>query len=171
MPIRLILLAALLGAMSGCGTKYSYHGYLRSQDNTGAQRAFLLYWSKTERPIWFDEAEGAVRLLPENGKVLALVEGESGIVLRRDPALLDDGGPARSVPVGGECGRVLTADRVKDLPEGEVSLVIWCDGVGGEFAVGGKLIILQPRQEPYRFTIVRVEAATLPGGAPGFPRP
>lgn len=171
MRIRLILMGALLGSTAGCGTTYSYHGYLASIDNTGTQRTFLLYWSKTERLLWFDEAEGTVRLLPENGKVIKFVEGESGIVLRRDPAILDQGGPERAVPVGGECGRVLTADLVEELPEGDVKLVIWCDGIGDEFAIGGKLIILKPRDEPYIFTIRRVEASTLPGGAPGFPRP
>ena len=95
MQIRLILLVLLAGSVGGCGTTYSYHGYLDAVDNNGEPRTFLLYWSKTERLFWYDETEETVRLLPESGKALKFIEGETGIVLRRDPAILDDGGRGR----------------------------------------------------------------------------
>jgi hypothetical protein len=172
MIIRRITLLLLLGLAFGCGTTYSYRGYLEAKDNTGTERTFLLYWNKTERPLWFDEVEGTVRLLPEQGKVLAFVEGNDGIVLRRDPTILDGGGD-REVPVNGECGRVLGADTVADLEVGEVAVVIWCNGIGDSdgFAIGGPFITPRSRIAPYVFIIERVEIESTAEGTPGFPAP
>ena len=160
------LLLALL-ALAGCGTTYSYRGYLQAVAADEQPRVFLVYWQATERPLWFDEVDGTVRVLPEGGAVLDFVEGDDGIVLRRGPTL--DGGRDGDIRIGGVCGRILTADTVAGLGPGELLLSIWCDGVVDEFSVT-PYAGLKPRDAPYRFLIRRVEV-TGAEGTPGFPVP
>jgi hypothetical protein len=170
---RTILALLLFTAVAGCGTTYNYHGYLSARDAGGQDRVFLVYWELTERPLWFDTAEGDVRLLAEGraGTALTYKETEDGIVLIRGPEM--DGGEGGAIAVEGICGRILGPLEITDLGEGTLRLTVLCgpliddEGFG---STGTRTFVPAPRVEPYEFIIRRVEKES-PEETPGFPVP
>jgi hypothetical protein len=158
------ILVALIAV--GCSTTYVYHGNLQAEDSDGVTRDHIIYWLKTDRRFWFDGAEGAVRILTEcMPSTLAFDEREEGIVFRRTPT---DEGVTGDIPLGEPCGVILTAKKVKDLPEGTIEVKIYCRHVVDEFEVGLAKAYLKARDTPYAFDVRREPNGNFPGGAPKF---
>jgi hypothetical protein len=111
--IRMFALCSMI-ILSGCASHYVYQGELSALDSASHVRTFLVYWTRTERPLWFDTAEGGVRLLTEcslndlyfkeqeNGIIFERREGDRGVGrgrppqrgLRRDTKRQENRGPA-----------------------------------------------------------------------------
>ena len=62
------LLSSVL--LAGCAHNFVYSGTIDAQDSTGIVQPYILYWTKTDRPLWFDTTDGAVHILPCNANVL-----------------------------------------------------------------------------------------------------
>lgn len=164
MPVRgsLVLLAVLL---SGC-TTYVFQGTIEAPDSSGTERQHLVYWSKTERPAGFDTVSGGIRVLTEcSTNTMVFAEREDAIVFRRRP---NDRGVGTDVPLGGPCGQVLDAERIRDLDEGVLRLTVHCEPVGDEFSVGNQAY-LQAQEQPYRFPISRKKVDDLEEDTPERP--
>jgi hypothetical protein len=150
--LRGLTIATLL--LSGCAHNYVYTGTLAAEDSQGKQRQFLLYWNRTERPIWFDTAEGTVRVLPQCSlNVMPYDERPEGIIFRArdtDKKVID---PERDQQV---CGRILSGNVVTDLPDDSLSLTVLCaDSPVDE--LNQPKPYLKARPEPYTFNISRLE--------------
>ncbi len=162
----LLGLVLLLGA-AGCGTQYVYHDTITAQSSIGEDRDFLVWWSRTERRLWFDGVQGSIRLLTEcSPNSVNFDEQESGIVFELRPgfdeAALDD-----VIGPGGACGTILDAKQIKELGEGTLRLTIRCrplvDDEGFSTAPNP---YLAGAEEPYVFQIRRTRADEFEGGAP-----
>ncbi len=151
---QVVLLSGLV-IVTGCARNYVYSGTLQAPDSQGAMRTHLLYWNKTERPLWFDTAEGSVRMLSQCSlNTVAYDEQPTGIVFRareRDKKVVGKVEPDLSRRI---CGQMLDANRVADLPDGRVRVTVYC-----EDAPPDELSRPQPyvkaREQPYEFTISR----------------
>lgn len=157
---HLVILSTLLVLQTGCGTTYLYRGCITAEDTTGKPHRFELYWQRTERPLWFDEADGGVRLKAEaSTTTLDFEEKEDGIVWQRGAI---ERGVIGTIAIGGTCGRILDARHVTDLREGQVLVTVYCDGMPDEFAVAGTGVYPKPRDQAYVFVVHRWEASSAP---------
>lgn len=140
--------------LAGCAHHYVYSGTLTAQDSQATDRQFLLYWNRTERPVWFDESEGSVRVLPQCSlNVMNYDERPEGIVFRAresDKKVIE---PDRDQHL---CGRILNAKQVTDLTEGPLSLTVLCTDSPPDELSRPKPY-LKARPEPYEFIISRRE--------------
>jgi hypothetical protein len=164
---RWLLVALFL--LTGCAHNYVYSGVLEAEDSTGKMRQHLLYWLKTERPIWFDTVEGSVRMLPQCSlNTVAYDEQPNGIVFRlRQGADKKIIGPAEP-PI---CGEVLSAKRIKDLVEGQVELTVLCADTPQDDLDRPKPY-LKARDQPYGFTASKREVPNFSdeGNVPARPK-
>lgn len=151
MRSRGLLVALLL--LPGCAQNYVYSGTLDAEDSKGKVRQHLLYWNKTERPIWFDTTEGSVRMLPQcSANTLAYDERPSGIVFRARPTDKKTIGAVEPVLQERVCGNVLGAGQIKDLPEGKVEVTVFCEDTPQDDLDRPKPY-LKARTQPYEFIV------------------
>ena len=167
---RWLLVTTLL--LSGCAHNYVYSGALDAEDSTGKTRKHLLYWNRTERPIWFDTMEGSVRMLPQCSlNTVAYDEQPGGIVFRareNDKKVIGDVEPKLQERV---CGRVLGENRIKDLAEGTVEVTVLCeDAPADEFSRPKPY--LKASERPYPFPVTKREVPNFSdeGNIPKRPR-
>ncbi len=166
MVLRPVLLALILAATGCATTTHVYQGELEARNSDDEERRFLVYWTRTKGPRWWHTATSEVRLLTECSlNVVRYRETPSGIAFRRRE---QDRGVTHDMPVGGVCGEVLDARRIKDLGAGELELTVRCEPVIDEAAAGPRAY-LAARREPYRVTITRRDAAG-PDDTPRRPR-
>ena len=161
------LMFLLIVFLAGCGTTYVYHGSLIGENSVGEEREFLIYWKKTERPLWYDECDGSIRLL--TGCSLERInfdEGEDGIIFERLPRHI---GVTHDVKVGEPCGEILNAKEVSELKERKLRLKIYCMCDTGGFITGDRSF-LKARDEAYEFDIIR-EKSSNPKFVKGAPPP
>lgn len=163
MKLAIVAFTAALAA-SGCA-QYTYFGSLQAKDSAGKDREVVVYWTKTERKLWFDTAAGGVRLLTEcSTNAVDYEEKPQGIVFLRRPA---DVGVGRSIALGAACGRILTAPRVADLGEGTLELTMHCrPDTTDDFSIPALRQYLQARDTPYRFQIHKKRTDEVDSGAP-----
>ena len=144
--------------LTGCAQNYIYSGILEAEDSRGKNRQFLLYWNKTERPVWFNTSEGTVRVLPQcSMSVMPYDERPEGIIFRAresDKKVID---PEQDTHV---CGRILSGNLVEDLPEQSLSLTVLCADVPPDDLSQPKPY-LKARREPYEFTVSRKEVSNF----------
>jgi hypothetical protein len=161
------LLAAAL-VLSGCA-QYTYFGRIEAKDSADQDRDVVVYWTKTERKLWFDTASGGVRVLTEcSTNAIDYEEKPQGIVFLRRPSDVPVG---PDIALGAPCGQVLGATRVKELDVGALELTVHCrPDVGDEFAIASLTHYPKARDEPYRFPIQKSRTGDLAAGAPQ-PRP
>lgn len=153
--VRGLLLGALL--LPGCAYNYVYSGTLEAEDSLGKQRNHLIYWNKTERPIWFDTAEGSVRMLPQCSlNTLAYDERPTGIVFRARPSDKKVIGEVEPKIEERICGKVMSANQVKDLSEGRVEVTVFCEDAPQDDLDRPKPY-LKAREQPYPFTVSKQE--------------
>jgi len=62
--MKALAVALVLAALSGCA-QVAYFGRLEAQDSADTPREVVVYWTKTERMLWFDTVSGGVRVLTE----------------------------------------------------------------------------------------------------------
>ena len=162
--MKALAVALVLAALSGCA-QVAYFGRLEAQDSADTPREVVVYWTKTERMLWFDTVSGGVRVLTEcSTNTLDYEEKPQGIVFLRRPGDVPVG---RAIALGEPCGRVLGAARVQDLATGALELTVNCrPDASNEFAVSSVVNYPQAREAPYRFTIEKAPAKEVPGGAP-----
>lgn len=162
--MRALALALALAALSGCA-QYTYFGRLEAQDSADKPREVVVYWTRTERKLWFDTVAGGVRVLTEcSTNTLDYEEKPQGIVFLRRPGDVPVG---HAIALGEPCGRVLGAQRIEDLATGELNLTVNCrPDTSNEFAVTAVVNYLQAREAPYRFLIEKAPTDEVPGGAP-----
>jgi hypothetical protein len=162
--MRALVLALVLAALPGC-VQYAYFGRLEVQDSADKPREVVVYWTRTERMLWFDTVAGGVRVLTEcSTNTLDYEEKPRGIVFLRRPGDVPVG---RAIALGEPCGRVRGATRVQDLGTGAVELTVNCrPDTANEFAITSLVHYPQAREAPYRFSIERAPAKEVPGGAP-----
>lgn len=162
--MRTLALALALAALSGCA-QYTYFGRIEAQDSAEKTREVIVYWHRTERKLWFDTVAGGVRVLTEcSTNTLDYEEKPQGIVFLLRPG---DVPVERAIALGEPCGRVLGAQRIKDLGTGTLELTQHCKpDSSNEFAVTATVNYLKARAEPYRFPIEKAPTDDVPGGAP-----
>ena len=152
MTLRGLLLVVLMA--SGCAHRYVYSGTLEAQDSLGHVGQHLIYWNKTTRPLWFDTQEGSVRMLPQCSlNTVAYDEQPTGIIFRardRDKPVLER---AQDTHV---CGRVLSANRIVDLPDGRVDVTVLCQDAPQD-DLDTPQPYLKAREQPYEFPVTRKE--------------
>ena len=152
--IRMLALCSMM-ILSGCASHYVYQGELSALDSASHERAFLVYWTRTERPLWFDTAEGGVRLLTECSlNDLYFKEQENGIIFERREG---DKGAGRDVPLKGTCGEIQSAAKIRDLAEGRLLLSVYClpDFNDNPFADTAAMQYLKAKDGPYEIMISR----------------
>jgi hypothetical protein len=167
---RWLLVALFL--LTGCAHNYVYSGVLEAEDSTGKIRQHLLYWNRTERPIWFDTVEGSVRMLPQcSANTLTYDEQPSGIVFRARPTDTKIIGPAEATLRERICGEVLSAKRIKDLAEGQVEITVRCADTPQDTLDRPKPY-LKARDQPYGFTVSKREVPNFSdaGNVPARPK-
>jgi hypothetical protein len=167
---RWLMVAMML--LSGCAHNYVYSGALEAEDSKGKMRQHVLYWNQTERPLWFDTAEGSVRLLPQCSlNTVAYDERPNGIVFRARPTDKRVIGEAEPRTRESICGNVLGANRITDLPEGTVGVTVWCEDAPQDDLDRPKPY-LKARELPYEFIVSRREVPNFSdaGNVPTRPR-
>ena len=156
----LMPLIASASLLTGCVT-YQYSGEIDATNSDGKDVKALAQWQKTERKLWFDTASGAVRIQTQCSlNTLVYNEREDGIVLQRTPELEPAAGGDLQLE---HCGRVVDARRIEDLTTGEVRIEVRCVAVIDDFTANPEhKSFLAARDEPYVFTIERVESMKAP---------
>jgi hypothetical protein len=169
-PVRWLLAATLF--LSGCAHNYVYSGTLEAEDSTGKTRKHLLYWNRTERPVWFDTAEGSVRMLPQCSlNTVAYDEQPDGIVFRAretDKQVIGQAAPALKDRI---CGKVLNAGRITDLSEGTVEVTVLCeDAPADEFSRPKPYLKASEHSYPFPVTKREVPNFSDEGNVPKRPQ-
>jgi hypothetical protein len=161
-PSVVLLAAAVL--LSGCA-QYTYFGRMQAKDSADKDREFVVYWTKTERKLWFDTAAGGVRLLTEcSTNVVDYEEKPQGIVFLRRPS---DVGVGETIALGEPCGSIVGGKHVADLTDGPLELTVHCrPDTTDDFAVSGVREYLRAREAPYQFDIQKKRTSDVSGGAP-----
>ncbi|MFZ5863572.1 MAG: hypothetical protein ACOYXR_12110 [Nitrospirota bacterium] len=140
--------------LAGCAHRYVYSGTVEAPDSAGRVGPHLIYWNTTTRPLWFDTQEGSVRILAGCSRnTVAYDEQPSGIFFRargRDKPVLAQASDPRV------CGRVLTADRIVDLPDGRVNVTVSCQDAPQD-DLDTPQPYLKAREQPYEFPVTRRE--------------
>ena len=154
---RLVGLLAV-AALAGCAQHFVYSGTIDAADSTGVVQPYVLYWTKTDRPLWFDTADGSVHVLPCNPNVLNYDERPTGIVFRARPSDKQRVGDAAAALSERICGKVEGATRIADLGEGVVEITVWCEDAPQDELDRPKPY-LGARAEPYAFPISRREVS------------
>jgi hypothetical protein len=132
-----VLFVALV-LLTGCA-QYLYTGMFPASDVRERSHDVVVYWTATERLLWFNEYSGGVRLLPEcSTDVMDFEEKADGIAWR--------------VPEKGVCGTIEGARRVRDLHEGGLKILISCAPQQDEFTVFPVFSLL-PEKGPYTVDI------------------
>ena len=163
---KLTLIFLLIIFLSGCGTTYVYYGILEGENSVEVEREHLIYWRKTERPLWFDECDGSIRLLTEcSYETILFDETEGGIIFRCPPNHI---GVTRTVSEGEPCGEILNAKKISDLNEGKLMFEIYCTYDYDEFTTGDHSY-LKAQDKIYEVDIVRKKNSEFEGGAPERP--
>ena len=167
--MRSTWLIELLGTvlLVGCAHHFVYSGAIDAPDSTGVAQPYVLYWTKTDRPLWFDTADGGVHILPCNPNVLDYDERPAGIIFRaraNDKQVIGDSATALSERI---CGKVLGPTRIADLSEGVVEVTVWCEDAPQDELDRPKPY-LSARTEPYDFSVSRREVSNFsdPGNVP-----
>jgi len=113
-----------------------------------------IYWNKTIRPLWDDSHEGSVRILPGCSlNTLSYDEQPNGIIFRaRDR----DKHVQESLPDKHVCGRILNANRIVDLLEGDISVTVLCRDAPQD-DLDSPQPYLKAREQPYKFPVSRRE--------------
>ncbi len=159
-------IAILLFLVVSSCTRYVYYGELESPDSSGKVRRHLVYWTRTERPLWFDEVSGSIRILTEcSNRTVNFDETGEGIVFRRTPG---DSGLDTTVALNESCGRILKYQRIKDIPEGDLKLELHCMPLTDEFSISNHKYLMA-RDSSYTVRIVRKEGAAFKSGTPERP--
>lgn len=161
-------LAVVLGApLGGCAT-YLYTSEGVARDASGKERQVVLFWTTTERKLWYDSTSGPVTLLTECGAdAIQFDERPEGMVFRRRP---NDVPAVPGAPAGGDvCGRILGASRLRDLDAGELKLAIYCRREADEFTVAGTDAYPAASTAPYVFRVAKRRIKDLAAEAPARP--
>jgi hypothetical protein len=157
----------LIVFLSGCGTTYVYYGTIEDENSLGKEREHLLYWRKTERPFWYDECDGSVRLLTEcSRETIEFKETADGIIFIRPKNYHI--GVTHDVKSGEPCGEILNAKKISDLTEGKLLLKIYCTYDYSDFTSGDHSY-LKAQDEAYEFDIIREKSSEFESGAPKRP--
>lgn len=158
-PVRWLLMATLF--LSGCAHNYVYSGTLEAEDSTGKTRKHLLYWNRTERIIGYDTVEGSVRMLPQCSlNTVAYDEQPNGIVFRareNDKQVIGEAAPDLKQRV---CGKVMGANRIKDLAEGTVEVTVLCEDEPADELSRPKPY-LKASERPYPFPVSKHEVSNF----------
>lgn len=166
MKKAIFLLLAIWIVSAGCST-YVYHGTIEEPDSDGVTRKHQIWWSVTERKLWFDEVEEGIRLREAcSNRPVYFKETEDGIIFICTP---QDEGAFNEIGVNGSCGSILDYLKVKDIPEGPLKLQVICVPKPNEMAVGIHAY-LKAREMPYTFIIKRDKKEKFPDGAPKPPK-
>jgi hypothetical protein len=161
------LMFLLIVFLAGCGTTYVYHGTLIGENSIGEEREFQIRWKKTERPLWFDECDGSIRLLTEcSFEKINFDEGEDGIIFECPSS--KHIGVTHDVEVGEPCGEILNAKKIIELKEGKLKLKIYCMCDTGGF-IEGDHSYLKARDEAYEFDVIREKSSEYEDGVPPPP--
>ncbi len=153
----------LIVFLAGCGTTYVYYGTIEDENSVGEERTHLIYWKKTERPLWYDECDGSIRLLTEcSYETILFDETVDGIIFRCPPNHI---GVTDTVEIGEPCGEILNMKKISELTEGKLLLKIYCTYDYGDFTVGDHSY-LKAQDEAYEFDIIRKKSSEFKGGAP-----
>ena len=162
--MRAPAIVVLLAVLQGCA-QYTYFGRMEAQDSASREREIVVYWTKTERMLWFDTVSGGVRVLTEcSTNAIDYEEKPEGIVFLRRPGDVPVG---REIALNAPCGSVLGATRVEALGTGTLDLTMHCrPDTSNEFAITALVNYVQAREAPYRFRIVKAKSDEIPGGAP-----
>ncbi|MCK4352567.1 hypothetical protein KAW65_04075 [candidate division WOR-3 bacterium] len=167
MKRKAYLLLLLILIFVGC-TQYTYYGSLESKDSQEKMRKHLVYWTKTERIMWFDECSEVVRLLTECSlETVAFKETERDGIIFRCPSK-EHKGVDRNVEIGEPCGEILNAKKVKELTDDTLRLVIYCQYVPEDsgFTVGNHSYL---KAGTYAFCIVKTKSSEFKGSVPTRP--
>ncbi len=155
----------LIVVVGGCA-QYTYHGTIEELDADGNMRTHLVYWTKTERKLWFDESSGSVRLLTQCSlNTVNFDESEDGIIFY---STINDEGVTRPVNLKEPCGRLIGVKKINQLTEGTLLLEIYCKFVADEFASGNHTYI-KARDGVYEFQIIRDKSQVFEDGVPKRP--
>jgi hypothetical protein len=157
--ITAVVLLAL--TVQGC-TTYYYFGRISGQNSAGREVEALAYWQATERKLWYDTVDGAVRLKTAcSHRTVLLNEREQGIVFLWEPGVVEPGGGGGP---GTLCGRIVGADQMKDLGEGRLRIEILCEAEVEDFTADPhRAVFIAPRPgDPYVFEIRKEALDTAP---------
>ena len=162
--MKTLAIAFVLAALPGCA-QFTYFGRIEAQDSANRPREVVVYWTRTERMLWFDTAAGGVRVLTEcSTNTLDYEEKPEGIVFLRRP---NDVPVGHTIAPGEPCGRVLGATRVQELGTDALELTVNCrPDTSDEFAIASVVHYPQARDAPYRFPIEKARTADVASGAP-----
>ena len=164
----ILFLLVMSLAAQGCAN-YLYQGRFDALDSDGRERAFVLYWPKTDGVLWPAKAGPAV-LLTECGIPVTFDQQPEGIVFRgipgQDAPVADDAGAtAQVIP----CGVFVGATKLKAIEDGSVQIMIKCRPLTNEFAVQPRRY-LQARPDPYRIEVTSTKEWSLFGKTPQAPQ-
>ena len=165
MNYKRIILIIFLVFITGC-TTYVYYGGIESEDSSGEMRNHLIYWTKSDRMLWFGECSEVIRLLTEcSYETVVFKETEDGIIFPPDPNYKK---VIYQEDASKPYGQVLDVSKVSELTEGTLRLVIYCEYDSTEFTVGNHHT-LKAREEPYEFDIIRKRSSEFVHGVPERP--
>jgi hypothetical protein len=162
MKKRLIIAVLVILTLSGCSS-YVYFGSIETRDSDGEMREHLIYWFRTERTLWFDEASGSIRLLTEcSTRTMNFDETETGIIFRRSS---EDKADSGEISINDACGRIIGYSRIEDIPEGLLELEVFCHPLPNEFSTAQRAYIMSG-DTVYVFNVIRMDRDEFEGGAP-----
>ncbi|MCK4526619.1 hypothetical protein KAW18_04545 [candidate division WOR-3 bacterium] len=165
---KIYLLFLISVVFTGC-TRYTYYGAIRAEDSVGEMKQHLIYWTRTERLLWFDECSGTIRLLTEGSlETIPFDETEKGIIFRYIPT---HKGVTHPVGIGEACGEILDVKEIKELTEGALRLKIYCTYDSTDFTVGtlSDHAYLKAKDTIYVFDIIRKKSSEFEDGVPKRP--
>ena len=164
MKRKVYLLFLLVLVLAGC-TQYTHYGSIESEDSQGKMRKHLVYWTNTDRILWFDECSEVVRLLTECSlETVAFKETEKdGIIF--SCLSNENKGVDRNVEIGEPCGKILNAKKVNELTDDTLRLEIYCQYVPDTsgFTLGNHSYL---KAGTYSFGIVKTKSSEFKDGVP-----
>ena len=162
---KIFIFFLLIAVFTGCN-QYVYYGIIESDDCSGEMRNHLIYWTKTERLLWFDECSGSIRLLTECSlETIAFDETENGIIFR---CTANHKGVTHPVDLGEFCGKIIGVKKIDELSEGVLLLEVYCEYDGDDFTIGNHSY-LKAQDEPYEFNVIRKKSSEFENGVPKRP--
>ena len=162
---KTLLILLIIFAVCGCA-QYTYFGSIEEQDSDGNMRTNLVYWTKTERKLWFDESSGSIKLLTECSlSTVNFDEKENGIIFYNTGG---NEGVSHPVNINEPCGEILDVKKINKLTEGTLRLKIYCKNVDEEFTEGNHAY-LKAKDGVYEFQIIRGKSTEFEDGVPKRP--
>lgn len=173
---KAVFVPALL-LLAACSTTTLYSSRFEARNSAGQAREFVLYWNTTTSGLWGEKSSPVTLLTQCSSRTVQYEEtpaAQSGgspataIVFRGEPGF-DTAADSDSLPPGGICGRVLSADRLNRLGAGRIEFTMSCKPVDGNPFAAADDSYLQARAAPYVVPVTATKTKNLQADTPRRP--